>query len=887
MFEIEKVEFNKWINICKDQELNNYEISLINLIIDDFDAIAKKGTAGGKRASYIVSKIKELPISDAVQKLRNIECTNISNSSKIKKLDNLTVQSFRGFKDIQKFNLSKKYILFYGPNGSGKSSLCQALEYSLLGHIQEANTRKIELKKYIKNDLTKKSCAPELSCFYTDSAEPRTAISNYEDYRFAFIEKNRIDSFSHMNASPLTEKNEQLSALFGLSDFSTFISNFTDNIEKYFDLSLPIKEQYEKESTRIKQKKESIDKTKENLKKLKDEVLVEIQKLDKKNLNNIDKAISYLDGVNHDGQIYKLENEITKLRKDVIDINFESLKKNQNLIMDNISKFKDFQSQLTLLLVDKNFYDLYKSISSLNDKMLDYCPACKTKLNNTVVNPFVNAEKELLNFKHYEELTTNIENCIKEIKLNVKKFNTELENNNSEFQKINKSVEELIYEDLFSLSDTEIILKFTNIESKANLINRYFEENNRLDETIISNNKKTEEKIQQVNIVLSNLKNIYKTLLEKKGVSATYTKEIEDFKKDENDFKKKSETIKEEILLEQQKVQQYKNYIKAYSHIKKMLESYIQQLPIELSKDLSTKITEYYNIMNSNDAEFDKVLNFSLPVKASDKITLTLADGITGDALQVLSEGHVKILGLSILLAKAQEHQQNFLIFDDVVNAIDDEHRLGIIRLLVNHDDFKDMQFILTCHGDNFIAQFENEVPTDKRKKELSSYVFLFTTNIDERGIYVDNSEPMNALIMAKENLAKGRIKDAAQKARQAMECVAFKLWNKIAAQKIDSQLNVTLRNPKAIPDIYSVVNGLKNKLNKITFSDEENLFSLLTDILQPNNWKILNKGTHYEEDQKEFSRNEVATVIEIIEKIDQKIPEFKIQIQQKQEESV
>lgn len=49
------------------------------------------------------------------------------------------------------------------------------------------------------------------------------------------------------------------------------------------------------------------------------------------------------------------------------------------------------------------------------------------------------------------------------------------------------------------------------------------------------------------------------------------------------------------------------------------------------------------------------------------------------DALIVFSEGHIKCLGLAILLAKNIAQGCPVVIFDDVVNAIDDD-RDGIWR---------------------------------------------------------------------------------------------------------------------------------------------------------------------------------------------------------------
>ena len=46
------------------------------------------------------------------------------------KPDRLTVGPFRGFRNPESYDLTKRLILFYGPNGSGKTSLCEALEYA-------------------------------------------------------------------------------------------------------------------------------------------------------------------------------------------------------------------------------------------------------------------------------------------------------------------------------------------------------------------------------------------------------------------------------------------------------------------------------------------------------------------------------------------------------------------------------------------------------------------------------------------------------------------------------------------------------------------------------------------------------------------------------------
>lgn len=878
MYEIEKVEFNKWVKTLNDAQLSKYDVSLINLIIENFDEIAQIGTTGGKRGKYLVSKIKDLTVNDVV-KLKDFPEALDNSISTIKELNELKVESFRGFKEKQTFNLNKKYVLFYGPNGSGKSSLCQALEYSLLGYIQEANTRKIKLNEYIKNSLTNNAIMPELTCLYPDSNKPKAVISNYEAYRFSFIEKNRIDAFSHINATTPSEKSERLSALFGLTDFTNFVSEFTDNIERYFDLTTPKKDDFERKSHFLSQKKAEIEKRKNDLQTLNSEITSEIKKLKKTNIQTLEKALVYLNGENNNGEIYTIQNKISNLKNQIITLNLSNLSELQKTIDSKISEYKRLQNELTAMAVNSNFYDLYNALAKLADEKLDYCPACKTPIEKTFVNPFTNAKLEIENFRKFEETKKSINSVLTELRNNILSFNNEIKNNYEKIQIVYQQIDELYYPNAIGITNEQIINLIAEIECKARRIKEFLSNSEKINNRVLEINTETNGKIQELDNQAKELNSIYKTLLENKGTKQTYIQQILDFEKEEKEFHDKSVEIQKEIAIEAANVKKYEEFIKSYSRFKAELEAYIQQLPIDLAKNLSDKITEYYNILNINDAEFDKIKKFTLPITVDDDFTLTLADDITGNALQFLSEGHVKLLGLSILLAKATEHHQNFIIFDDVVNAIDDEHRLGVIQLLTHHPDFDNTQLILTCHGDNFIAQFENEVSSTKNKSSIASYVFLFTTNIDERGICVEISDPMNALTLARDNINKGRIKDAAQKARQAMECLSFKLWSKISKLKYDSQINVSMRGPKSIPDLKSIVQGLSKKLDDFAFSEEENLKYLFTEILKDNNWKILNKGTHYEEDQREFSRQEVLQVIEILEKMDEKITSFKIKV--------
>jgi len=80
--------------------------------------------------------------------------------------------------------------LFYGPNGSGKTSFCEGLEYSLLGAVEEADTRRIDARTYLANVHANRFEAPALEA--TDHQNRTVPVrASADTYRFCFIEKNR------------------------------------------------------------------------------------------------------------------------------------------------------------------------------------------------------------------------------------------------------------------------------------------------------------------------------------------------------------------------------------------------------------------------------------------------------------------------------------------------------------------------------------------------------------------------------------------------------------------------------------------------------------------------------------------------------------------------
>ena len=243
------------------------------------------------------------------------------------------------------------------------------------------------------------------------------------------------------------------------------------------------------------------------------------------------------------------------------------------------------------------------------------------------------------------------------------------------------------------------------------------------------------------------------------------------------------------------------------------------------------------------------------------------------DALHVLSEGHIRCIGLAILLAKNIKEGCPLLIFDDPVNAIDDDHRESIRRTLFEDDYFDGKQIILTCHGEELFKDIQNMLSVEQAR---SSQRLAFLPRIDEPHIQVDfNCAPRNYIEGALEHIRKNEIRFALGKSRQALELLTKgKVWRYVSKHG-DGNLSIKLRTANAPIELRQLTDQLKTKINKGDFTDpnKHNVLSPIDQLLGVNGdsreWRYLNKGTHEEVDRAEFDRNSVHTIVAAIESLD------------------
>jgi hypothetical protein len=170
--------------------------------------------------------------------------------------------------------------------------------------------------------------------------------------------------------------------------------------------------------------------------------------------------------------------------------------------------------------------------------------------------------------------------------------------------------------------------------------------------------------------------------------------------------------------------------------------------------------------------------------------------------LHVLSEGHIRCLGLTILLAKCQSIDCPLIIFDDAINAIDHDHRSGMRETIFESDHFAAAQLIVTCHSNEFIKDIEQHLRADRRE---DCQVFLFRNHVGDYQPRVTGNVPTRNYVV-KARTAKDMLDDreALASARRALEMLSEKTWRWLASHDL-GLLNVQLAGVNAEPGLRSL----------------------------------------------------------------------------------
>lgn len=313
----------------------------------------------------------------------------------------------------------------------------------------------------------------------------------------------------------------------------------------------------------------------------------------------------------------------------------------------------------------------------------------------------------------------------------------------------------------------------------------------------------------------------------------------------------------------------------AYDSFLRHLESFRERLPGMLMADLNVTAMDLYNEFNYIDRDEDKLAELRLPLRAEGVIEIAFRGNPRRlvNALTALSEGHIRCLGLAILLAKAQSVRAPLIIFDDAVNAIDHDHRGGIRSAIFESDRFRETQIIVTCHSQEFVKDVENSLPRELRA-DCQQYALRHHDGNHQPRVNPDVGSA-NYLARAQQAMGRHDSRDALSYARKALEMFMHKAWKWLESHRVGN-ISIQIDGPAKEPQLRALCEAVRARLRGLgTFNhaSKDPLLQSLNTILgipeQNLVWLLLNKGTHEEPDRDDFDVQHVEAVLRVLGEID------------------
>jgi recombinational DNA repair ATPase RecF len=869
-------EFQGFVKANAQDITDDYEKKLINLIITHFDEIAEAGTLQGKRAKLINHFIQKEGTSVS-SFLPTFKDKLRQGTFPFEKLTSLEVEHFRGFSRKENITLDKKYTFIYGPNGSGKSSFCEALEFAMLGYINEAITRRIDVKDYIRNSFTKIGKNPILKGV-TPAGDLFPVELDPTLYNFCFIEKNRIEDFGRISASTPNEKQSLLAALFGLSEFNDFVGNFTKNIDNYIDIAGRKQQELSKKSEGLKVHKENLSKAQVQL------GLLEKEKEELATNSGLSVSFVQLDvHIHGDKETQGRLDKLTKLlsQETVKLITFAAVpevNKRINHLHNIVGQSKKLLEEYESKREKVRFRALYTIVIELQKFAEDKCPVCETPTNQTFVHPYENAKSKIKELSDIARLEKEIETKESELRLLildlVESFNTR-----------RKACEAITY----NYSGPSIRAMEINNRKKLSALINCFEAMNTKYVQNIDQSMELDVQFEKYNLHAQEEKAKKKILEEEQNKLQAFSgsvvglktktesllKNIKEWQQVIDEFNIENAGLIKEVEAEKNVRDQNKKFVEAYTNFLNRLSNYKDLLPIFHLKQLNALTLEIYNAINDGDRHFEKAINIVLPASTQDTIKITFADSnnIEHNALLVLSEGHIRCLGLAILLAKNIHVGSPIIIFDDVVNAIDDDHKGGVKRVIFSNPHLASKQVLLTTHAEQFVKELEQHLNKEDYEKLVRKLTFI--ADQQDRLIRIKYNTQQNYLHKIDTACNDADWSDALYNCRCCLESLAHKLWRKLSNKNYKTEFAVVIRGPNGVPDLMSVVSSMNSFIKKWVkeeeFSKMTAIFDYLLDLKSTSNiiWLYLNKGTHEEEGRPEFDHTIVKEIAEKLIEMD------------------
>ena len=767
------------------------------------------------------------------------------------------------------FDLSRAITLVHGANGTGKSSFCEALEWALLGHINEAQAKRIDQRQYCHNARLGRHLTPELEV--TDGQGRVVPLRSDEDaFQFCFVEKNRIDGFARIAARTPADQRQLIATLFGVEDFNEFVRGFNTDLDNELNLTGT--------KTRELQTKRQALAAAEDLIRSRDAQALRFREQELAWAGRVQPQRTYEEARDWlFGQAQAL-GRLAEVRA-AVDAPLPALRnifrrdmEDQLIAYQNADgQLQQITEQLLARADEVSYQRLYEAVTALAETTPDACPACQTPLAQTHSNPFARAREGLQALAQLATLQWQkgqqqqvVDQAARSLFDDMRRafdamrvvegewdaaqlpglpvqpvgewLTPWLANGRGAWQMM------LAATDVFELHDVQT--RQAQADRAAML-----EERNRLEE------------FERDHIGLMSVQREW-------GERLAAAQEIVD------QFEVDNRALIDEAAAEGPVIAFHGRIKAAYDSFLPRLRAFMDGLPGQLLRGLGESAKRLYNQFNRDDPAGDLLHVLHLPVAEEEKVELEFSgeQGRRYDALQILSEGHIRCLGLSILIAKNIEQGCPVCIFDDAVNAIDDEHRNGIWRTLFEDRVLGDKQVILTSHAEEFLLRIQQELGAARVQQEVRCYKFLPGNGDHE--LAVDTAPPTkNYVLLAQLASQRDDKREALRQARPALESLTDRLWSWLGRHG-DGRIELKLAGPRANWELNNkcskLRSAIRNRADPPAVLDAHGALDALLGVNGNSiEWGYLNSGVHDAEQDHEFDRAVVQTIVDAMTRLD------------------
>lgn len=860
-------EYHRFLQFLNDGGAPEDARRLARIIWDHLDALA--GTSAVRRARsrvlapLVIRSLGMAPLDVPVLGNRAV------GSQAFARVQKLVVGPFRGFMRRETFDLGRAITLVYGANGTGKSSFCEALEWALLGRINEAQAKRIDQRQYCNNARLNRHVSPELEVI-DEKGIPVPFRPDEDIFQFCFVEKNRIDGFARIAARTPADQRQLIATLFGVEDFNDFVRGFNAELDNELNLTGT--------KTRELQTKRQALAAAEDIIRSRGAQMVRFGEQEIAWAGRVlpqrtyEEAKSWLFGLEESqGRLAEVRAAIDTPLPVLHNIHRRDLEDRLIAYENTESTLQQTIDRLRARAAEVSYQQLYEAVTALAGASPDACPACLTPLAQTSVNPFDRARAGLQALAELAALQQEQQQQQQILDQSARALLDDMRRALGAMRLVEgawaagqlpglpaQPIQDWLVPWLANGRRAwQVMLVAADLFDQQDARTRQMQ----ADRAVMLDERTRLEAFERDHVGLVSVRREWGERL-----AAAEQLVIQ--------FEQENRELIDEAAAEGPVVAFHGRVKAAYDDFLPRLRAFMDGLPAQLLQGLGDSARRLYNQFNRDDPPGDLLHDLHLPVAEEEKIELEFASdqGRRFDALQILSEGHIRCLGLSILIAKNIEQGCPVCIFDDAVNAIDDEHRNGIWRTLFEDRVLGDKQVILTSHAEEFLHRIQQELGAARVQQDVRCYKFL--PGLGDHQLIVDTNPPTkNYVLLAQQAAQQDDKRDALRQARPALESLTDRLWSWLGRHG-DGRIDLKLAGPRANWELHNKCSKLRSAIRGRTDPPAiVEVHGALETLLGVNagsiEWGCLNSGVHDAQRDHEFDRAIVKTIVDAITRLD------------------